>query len=43
MPHIRSRSTQQPFEIAILATAPVCGILLIGLAAGGTVPTGDGT
>ncbi|MFG3707426.1 hypothetical protein ACGF7U_22245 [Micromonospora sp. NPDC047670] len=31
MPHIRSRSTQQPFEIAILATAPVCGILLIVL------------
>jgi hypothetical protein len=43
VPHIRIRSRHQPFEIAILATAPVRGILLIGLAAGGAVPTGDGT
>ncbi|MFG1775594.1 hypothetical protein ACGFIR_19980 [Micromonospora sp. NPDC049051] len=29
MPHNRIRSRHQPFEIAIMATAPVCGILLI--------------
>ncbi|MGK5522822.1 hypothetical protein ACSNN9_26175 [Micromonospora sp. URMC 107] len=29
MPHNRIRSRHQPFEIAIMATAPVCGVLLI--------------
>ncbi|SCG63938.1 hypothetical protein GA0070609_3919 [Micromonospora echinaurantiaca] len=31
MPHIRIRSRHQPFEIAVLVTAPVCGLLLIVL------------
>ncbi|MFG2010197.1 hypothetical protein ACGFNF_14110 [Micromonospora sp. NPDC048868] len=31
MPHNRIRSRHQPFEIAIMATAPVCGVLLIVL------------
>ncbi|MCX4389736.1 hypothetical protein OG777_22780 [Micromonospora peucetia] len=31
MPHNRIRSRHQPFEIAIMATAPVCGALLIVL------------
>ncbi|MEU6078447.1 hypothetical protein [Micromonospora sp. NPDC047074] len=31
MPNNRIRSRHQPFEIAIMGTAPVCGILLIAL------------
>ncbi|MEU4642592.1 hypothetical protein [Micromonospora sp. NPDC023814] len=31
MPHNRIRPRHQPFEIAVMVTAPVCGVLLISL------------
>lgn len=31
MPNIRIRSRHQPFEMAVLAIAPICGLLLIVL------------
>ncbi|WP_435207946.1 hypothetical protein [Micromonospora sp. bgisy143] len=31
MRYLRIRSRQQPYEIAVLVTAPVCGVLMMGL------------